>query len=317
MSSATPPTLDVQTLDLQNLEADVKAFGTHLCQAWTETGFVIVTGHGIDQAVIADCVDSARRVFDLPEETKQRYHQIGGGGQRGYTPFGIETAKDANIADLKEFWHVGRDVSVESAHPTALPKNVWPSEIEDFKRCCLTFYNAMDDLGRQLLKAVAVELGEAADYFEPRVAQGNSILRLLHYPPCDSSMAGERAAAHEDINVITLLVGADQAGLEIQCRDGSWLPIQTAPGEIVCNVGDMLERLTNNVLRSTTHRVVRPATAGAGQSRYAIPFFLHFAPEVEIRSLPSCISAEHPDQYTTPITAQAFLTQRLAEIGLT
>jgi len=175
----------------------------------------------------------------------------------------------------------------------------------------------MDELGQTLLKAVAVELGESPDYFEPRVAMGNSILRLLHYPPCDTSIPGERAAAHEDINVITLLVGADQAGLEILSRDGTWTPIQTVDNEIVCNVGDMLERLTNNVLRSTTHRVVRPAATELSVSRYAIPFFLHFAPEVEITSLPSCVSVNNPDRYPTPITAQTFLSQRLAEIGLT
>lgn len=317
MSRASRQPPNVQTLDVRHLEADVNAFGKRLCQAWMETGFVIITGHGIDPSVITACVDSARRVFALPVEAKQRYHDPMGGGQRGYTPLGIETAKDASIADLKEFWHVGRDVTAEVADGSDLLLNVWPTEIEDFKRFCLTFYEAMDNLGRQLLKAVAVELDETADYFEPRVAQGNSILRLLHYPPCDSSTPGERAAAHEDINVITLLVGADQAGLEIQRRDGSWTPVQTTGDEIVCNVGDMLERLTNNVLRSTTHRVVRPAASGTSQSRYAIPFFLHFAPEVEIRSLPSCISEKNPDHYPSPITAQTFLSQRLAEIGLT
>lgn len=317
MSDMTSQPGTVQTLDVRDLETDIQGFGAQLCRAWTETGFVIVTGHGIDDSIIANCVDSARRVFALPEDVKQRYHQVGGGGQRGYTPFGIETAKDASIADLKEFWHVGRELAQNDPLYDSLPENVWPVEIEDFERHCLTFYNAMDTLGRQLLTAVAVELGEAPDYFESRVAHGNSILRLLHYPPCDTSMAGERAAAHEDINVITLLVGADQAGLEILRRDGTWTPIQTGPGEIVCNVGDMLERLTNNVLRSTTHRVVRPASTGPSQSRYAIPFFLHFAPEVEIKSLATCVSTDYPDRYPTPITAQAFLSQRLAEIGLT
>lgn len=307
----------VQRLDLQDLQADLKAFGARLCQAWKNTGFVVITGHGIDLKVIDNCLDAARNLFGLPLDIKQRYHDPSGGGQRGYTPFGIETAKDGAVGDLKEFWHVGREINASHPASGVLPANVWPEEVPEFRRSCLSFYQAMDDLGRQLLKAVAMELGESPDYVESRVANGNSILRLLHYPPCDTSTPGERAAAHEDINVITLLVGADQAGLEILRRDRSWMPIQTVGDEIVCNVGDMLERLTNNILRSTTHRVVRPASSAVNTSRYAIPFFLHFAPEVEIRSLPSCVSLENPDLYPTPITAQTFLSQRLAEIGLT
>lgn len=308
--------ISVDTLDIRDLDSDIETFGKRLCQAWTETGFVIVTGHGVDEAKTEACFGAARRFFSLPLDTKQAYQVPDGGGQRGYTPFGIETAKDATVPDLKEFWHVGRELAKDHPAHDSLPPNIWPSEIPSFKESCTTFYQSLDQLGRKLLRAVAVQLGEESDYFEPRVALGNSILRLLHYPPCDASVAVERAAAHEDINVITLLVGADQDGLEIKRRDGHWRPIQVAPGEIVCNVGDMLERLTNDVLRSTTHRVVRPASEQAALSRYSAPFFLHFAPEVEIRSLPSCISDEQPDRYSTPITAELFLAQRLAEIGL-
>lgn len=309
--------IGVETLDVRDLDSDIETFGKRLCRAWTETGFVIVTGHSVDLPIAEACFTAARRFFALPLNTKLAYQIRDGGGQRGYTPFGIETAKDATLPDLKEFWHVGRELPNDHPAYDSLPPNIWPSEVDAFRKSCDTFYQSLDVLGRKLLMAVAVQLGENTDYFEPRVALGNSILRLLHYPPCDGSAAGERAAAHEDINVITLLVGADQDGLEIQRRDGSWTPVQVAPGEIVCNVGDMLERLTNDVLRSTTHRVVRPESTQAAQSRFSAPYFLHFAPEVEIRSLPSCMSADHPNRYATPITAERFLAQRLAEIGLT
>lgn len=309
--------ISVDALDIRDLDSDIETFGKRLCAAWTETGFVIITGHDVDAAGTEACFAAARDFFALPLDTKKTYQMPNGGGQRGYTPFGIETAKNAIAPDLKEFWHVGRELAEDHPVYASLPPNIWPSEIDSFKESCTAFYQSLDVLGRKLLSAVAVQLGEDPTYFEPRVALGNSILRLLHYPPCEGSAAGERAAAHEDINVITLLVGADQDGLEIQHRDGSWMPVQVAPDEIVCNVGDMLERLTNDRLRSTTHRVVRPASAQAGLPRYSAPFFLHFAPEVEIKSLPTCVSADHPDHYKTPITAQRFLAQRLAEIGLT
>ncbi len=307
----------IPIVDAQKIDDDLTRFGISLGKAWTETGFVAVVGHGIEEAIIENCLSAAHDFFALPLETKMHYHVQGGGGQRGFTPFGVETAKDATIPDRKEFWHVGQEFDANHPLAQSMPLNLWPEELHTFRSNCLAFFEAMDALGRKLLAAVATYLGQEETFFEKRVAGGNSILRLLHYPPCDTEDAGERAAAHEDINVITLLVGADQAGLEILRRDGAWMPVHADASAIVCNVGDMLERLTNHVLPSTTHRVVRPAGDAAKVSRYSMPYFLHFAPEIEIKTLPSCITADNPDRYTTPITAQAFLEQRLAEIGLT
>ena len=306
----------IPTLDMNSLSTDPLRFSKALGQAWTETGFVAVTNHGISEDTIEKCLLAARGFFSLPLEAKQRYHIKNGGGQRGYTPFGIETAKDAETPDFKEFWHVGQEFSAAKINNNRALSNIWPTDNANFKSDCLRFFESMDLLGRHLLKAVAVYLGQSPDFFEPRVENGNSILRLLHYPPCEAVGSGTRAAAHEDINVITLLVGADQAGLEILRRDGTWSPVQTDSGAIVCNVGDMLERLTNNVLSSTTHRVSRPIGEAAKFSRYSIPYFLHFAPEVVIETLTNCITPNNPNRYETPITAQAFLEQRLAEIGL-
>ena len=304
-------------LDARILERNPDAGARMLGQAWQEMGFITITHHGIDAAVIEQCREASRAFFSLPENVKARYHISGGGGQRGYTPFGIETAKNADIPDRKEFWHVGREVPEGAQTSAPLTPNVWPEDVAGFKNSCLAFFNAMDGLGRRLLAGVARFLDLPTDYFDSRVAGGNSILRLLHYPPCESTAPGERAAPHEDINVITLLVGADQDGLEVLHRNGTWIPIRTNSDAIVCNVGDMLARLTNDVLPSTTHRVIRPLGDGAARSRYSMPYFLHFAPEVEIATLETCVGPDNPNRYPVPITAQAFLEQRLAEIRLT
>ncbi len=307
----------IPTVDALKLGSDLPGFSAALGQAWTDTGFVAVTNHGIETTVIDGCINAARDFFGQPDAVKMKYFIDGGGGQRGYTPFGIETAKGSQTPDQKEFWHVGRHAPGSPLLPETLPDNIWPKECLTFKTACQNFYDAMDNFGRRLLAAVAVYLDQAPDYFEPRVANGNSILRLLHYPPSDTNVGGERAAPHEDINVITLLVGADHAGLEVLRRDGKWIPVHTEPDTIVCNVGDMLQRLTNHVLLSTTHRVVREMSDEPGRSRYSAPFFLHFAPDVEIETLPNCVTDKNPNRYPDTITAQAFLAQRLAEIGLT
>ena len=307
----------IPTVDAEELEQDISKFGQSLGQAWTETGFVAVTGHGIDRAIVDNCLAAARSLFALSVETKMGYCVEGGGGQRGYTPFGIETAKDAVIPDRKEFWHVGREFSANDPMRGKMPDNLWPREVANFQNICTDFFSAMDHLGRRLLAAVATYLDQDPDFFEGRVAGGNSILRLLHYPPSETGDPGERAAAHEDINVITLLVGADQAGLEILRRDGHWVPVHADSDMIVCNVGDMLQRLTNYKLPSTPHRVVRPERKAAAVSRYSMPYFLHFAPDVIIETLPGCIPSDNANRHPNPITAQAFLEQRLAEIGLT
>jgi len=194
--------------------------------------------------------------------------------------------------------------------------NVWPSEVPSFKAAELWLYDALEGLGDKVLRAIAVYLGLDVGFFAPTTRLGNSVLRLLHYPPAPFDGPNVRAAAHEDINTITLLLGAEEAGLELLDRDGAWLPINPPPGSVVCNIGDMLQRLTNHVLPSTTHRVVNPPPARRGVARYSTPFFLHFAPDYLIRTLPSCVTPDRPDRYPVPITANDYLDERLAEIRL-
>lgn len=293
-------------------DADFAAFARGLGASFERYGFAVVTDHGLPQDRVAAALDAARRFFALPDAAKQRY-VTGVGGQRGYTAFGRETAKGSSAHDLKEFWHVGR----EPPPPGGLAsRNVWPDEIAGFRAELGWLYGALDALGGKLLQAIAVQLGLPRGWFDDKVDQGDSILRLLHYPPADFDGPHIRAAAHEDINVITLLLGAEEAGLEIKDRDGRWLPAAPPPGALVCNIGDMLQRLTNNRLPSTSHRVVNPPPERRGVARYSSPFFLHFNPDFEIRTLPSCVDGGRPDLYPEPITAAGFLMERLREIKL-
>jgi isopenicillin N synthase-like dioxygenase len=255
-------------------------------------------------------------LFALPDLEKRRFHVPGGGGARGYTPFKTEIAKGASAVDLKEFWHVGRELPTGHRFADVMPANVWPDRPEGFRETFVELFAAFDRAGDRLLSAIARYLGLSPDWFDPAVRDGNSVLRLLHYPPIAADAEGERAGAHEDINLITLLLGAEEAGLELLDRDGRWLPIRPPERAMVVNVGDMLQRLTNHVLPSTTHRVVNPPAERRGASRYSMPFFLHPAPDFLIRTLPGCVSAAHPDRYPDPITAHDYLHERLVEIGL-
>ena len=279
-------------------------------------GFAMITDHGIDPALIDAAWTKARAFFALHEEAKRAYHVAGLGGARGYTPFGVEIAKGAKEVDLKEFWHVGRDLP--EGHPLAAqqPNNVWPDEVPSFRTTFETLFAEFDRVGGRLLSGIARYLGLAPDFFDATVQDGNSVMRLLHYPPVEGPAKGIRAEAHEDINTITLLLGAEEAGLEILDKDGSWLPVAPPPGAMAVNVGDMLQRLTNNRLPSTTHRVRNPDAGRAGVARYSMPFFLHFRSDYPIRTLENCIDAAHPNLYPTPITADAYLQERLREIGL-
>lgn len=310
MQKSVPP------LSLSRQALDPVGFAQAIGKSFQDFGFAIVTDHGIDQDLIDRTWDVTRAFFALPVEIKARYILDGTGGARGYTPFGIEIAKDAEKHDLKEFWHVGRDLPPAHRFRDHMPDNVWPSEVPAFRETLQSIFSAFDTAGNKLLSAIALYLGLAPDWFAPAVENGNSIVRLLHYPPIPLDADGVRAGAHEDINLITLLLGAEEAGLQLLTKSGDWLAIDPPDGAMVINVGDMLQRLTNNRLPSTTHRVINPPPARRHVPRYSMPFFLHLASDFEIRTLPQCIDADHPDLYPVPITANDYLQERLVEIGL-
>lgn len=294
---------------------DGLAFSAALGASFQRFGFAMVTDHGIAPALIERGWAQAKAFFALPDDVKRKYHVPGGAGQRGYTPFGTEIAKDAMIHDLKEFWHVGR--TLDASHPLSdtMPANLWPDEIAGFSETYRALFAAFDRVGARLLSAIAAHLDLPEDWFVDPVRDGNSIIRLLHYPPVPPQAAGIRAGAHEDINLITLLLGAEEAGLELRDRDGRWISVDPPAGAMVVNVGDMLQRLTNHLLPSTTHRVVNPAPERRGASRYSMPFFLHLRPDFVIDPPRQCLADSNPRRYP-PITAHDFLMQRLREIGL-
>lgn len=315
MSSLVASACAITPVSLTLFDHDFAAFSKALGQSFARYGFAVVSDHDLSPELVEGALARTKAFFALPTEVKAAYRLPSGGGARGYTPFGIETAKGASHVDLKEFWHMGRDLPEGHPFGRYMPANLWPTEIEGFETYVGGLYRALDDLGRKVLSAIAHHLGLERDFFDDKVDLGNSVLRLLHYPPVPADAEGVRAGAHEDINVITLLLGAEEAGLEVLDRDGQWLPIAPPPGAVVCNIGDMLQRLTNGVLPSTTHRVVNPPPERRGVSRYSTPFFLHFEPDYLIQTLPSCVSAENPDHYD-PITAEDFLQERLREIKL-
>jgi len=306
----------IPPISLHGYDRDFDGFARAMGDSYARYGFAVIADHGLPAATIDGCLAGFREFFAWPTERKMAYHVPGTGGARGYTPFGIETAKDAKHFDLKEFWHVGRELPAAHPYRTYMPDNLWVREIAGFRDYTWGAYEALDALGAKLLRAIARFLGLPVDWFADKVALGNSVLRVLHYPPVEGAPEGVRSGAHEDINVITLLLGAEEAGLQIRDRDGRWLPINPPPGCIVVNVGDMLQRLTNHRLPSTTHRVVNPAPERAKFPRYSMPFFLHFEPEFLIETLPGCVTDDAPNRYPTPITADGYLRQRLREIRL-
>lgn len=310
------PTAEVPLVSLKTAGADPDGFAQAFGDSFRRFGFAMVSDHGIPSDLIARAWEKTEAFFALPEAEKRRYFVEGGGGQRGYTPFKTEIAKGATHVDLKEFWHVGRELP--EGHPSAadMPANIWPDQPEGFRDTFTTLYDAFEATGARLLSAIARYLSLEPNWFDSAIRDGNSILRLLHYPPIAEDAPNVRAGAHEDINLITLLLGAEEAGLELLDRDGRWLAVKPPEGALVVNVGDMLQRLTNHVLPSTTHRVVNPPAERRGHSRYSMPFFLHPAPDFLIKTLPSCESAENPNRYPEPITAGDYLHERLVEIGL-
>ena len=299
--------------------ADNKArFAQDIGESFRTFGFALVKDFAIDRDLIARAWHLSEQFFKLPEAEKRSFHNPAIAGARGYTPFGVEIAKDAKAHDLKEFWHIGRDLPADSPlAEMSMPPNVWPARPAEFRAVFTELYRQFDATGATILSRIAVYLGLDEQWFDAGIEDGNSVMRLLHYPPLDG-VDGEaiRAGAHGDINLITLLLGAEEAGLELLTRDGTWIPANPPAGALVVNVGDMLERLTNHVLPSTIHRVRNPDPARAAFSRYSMPFFLHLRSDFPIRTLQQCITANHPDRYPKPILADAFLQQRLREIGL-
>jgi isopenicillin N synthase-like dioxygenase len=311
------PTLDIRRLDQGSSDADRDAFVAELGAAYREWGFAGIRGHGIPQSLIDNAYDDFVRFFALPTDVKMQYHLRGTGGARGYTPFGVETAKDSKHADLKEFWHIGRELPRDSEFADVMPENVWPREVQGFHEHGYALYEALDKLGTRVLRALALHIGLPEHFFDDKTDLGNSILRPIHYPPITTdNIPNVRAGAHEDINFITLLVGASAAGLEVKSRKGEWVPFTAEADTIVVNIGDMLQRLTNHVYPSTTHRVTNPPGDLARKPRYSVPFFLHPNPDVELAPLDLCITAENPRRYDSSITAHEYLQERLREIKL-
>lgn len=307
----------VPTLDVRRFDSDRDAFVSDLGHAYRQFGFCCLSHHGVSYELIERAYAVFRAFFALPAETKMKYHRPGTGGARGYTPFKVETAKDSQYPDLKEFWHIGRDLPAGSKYAADMAPNVWPDEVSAFQRDGLALYEALDALGRRVLQALALHIDLPADFFEDKVQFGNSILRPIHYPPIENGeVPNVRAGAHEDINFITLLVGASQAGLQVLTREGEWLPITTEGDAIVVNIGDMLQRLSNRVYPSTTHRVVNPPGDGGRQPRYSVPYFLHPNPDVVLDPLPQCVTPDNPLHYEGTLTAHEYLQQRLREIRL-
>ncbi|MGI8705312.1 MAG: isopenicillin N synthase family dioxygenase [Sphingomicrobium sp.] len=306
----------IASVSLGEADSDPERFAERIGRSFEDFGFAIIADHGIADELVHRAEEKAKAYFALSDDTKCKYHLPGGGGARGYTPFGIETAKGAKVHDLKEFWHVGRDLPPGHRFRDHMPDNVWPQEVNSFRDTFRELFAAFDRTGLTILRAIARHLKIDENYFIGAVSDGNSVLRLLHYPPIGNEPGSHvRAGAHEDINAITLLLGAEEAGLELLTMDGRWIPVSPEPGELVVNIGDMLQRLTNGVLRSTSHRVVNPPPERRSRSRYSMPFFLHFRSDFLIEALPDTVP-EGEEPKWPPITANDYLQQRLREIKL-
>jgi isopenicillin N synthase-like dioxygenase len=314
MSTLAPD--NIASVSLREADTDPDGFSRRLGESFENYGFAIIADHGIPAELIAEAEAKARAFFALPADVKKKYAIPGGGGARGYTPFGIETAKGQKAHDLKEFWHVGRELPEGHKFAEVMAPNVWPEEVPGFRATLLTLFDTFDRTGLKILAAIARYLGVDENYFADPVRDGNSVLRLLHYPP-QAEATGEhiRAGAHEDINTITLLLGAEEAGLQLLTRDGRWIPVSPKPGELVINIGDMLQRLTNGRLRSTSHRVINPEPERASHARYSMPFFLHFRPDFMIEALPGTVAPGEEAKWP-PISAHDYLLERLREIKL-
>lgn len=309
------PSVDLADFTEGNKETKA-AFVKELGKAYEEIGFVAVKNHGLSDTLCAELYAQVKGFFTLSKEEKEAYEIEGLAGQRGYVSFGKEHAKNKNEGDLKEFWHFGQTVEDNDPIKEEYPDNVQVNELPKFNAVGREVYQKLEATGREMLRAIALHLNLDENYFDAKIHNGNSILRPIHYPPITHEPKDAvRAAEHEDINLITLLMGASADGLQVLNKSGEWISVTALPDQIVVNVGDMLQRLTNNKLKSTTHRVVNPPREKWGTSRYSIPFFLHPRSEVSLNCLPSCISESQPKNFSD-ITAGEYLEQRIIELGL-
>ena len=317
---------EIPSLDLADFTSGTPeqktAFVKKLGEAYQNIGFVAIKNHGLSKDLQDRLYNSIKEFFALPDEVKTQYEKPEIGFQRGYTGKGKEHAKGRNTGDLKEFYHVGQELDlIPDSDPikAEYPANLWPKEIPAFRTDAIEAYRTLENAGKSMLKAIALHLELPEDYFEDKVAFGNSILRQIHYFPIENPdevpADAVRAAEHGDINLITLLMGASADGLQVLRKDGKWIPITALPDQLVVNVGDMLERLTNKKLKSTIHRVVNPPRDLMHTSRYSIPFFMHPRSEMDLTCLESCVDEQNPKQFADA-TAGEFLEERLRELGL-
>ena len=318
MSLAHIPTVDLNDY-INGSESEKQAFVKALGDSFSDIGFAIVDNHGVTQELIDKAYKAFQDFFALPGSVKSKYEIEGLAGQRGYTGRGKEHAKNSKVGDLKEFYHVGQTVEGDDPIKELYPDNVFVAEVPGVEDYGVAIYQALENSGKFLLRAIAEYLNLPVDYFDDKIKHGNSILRPIHYFPIedpDSVPPGAvRAAEHEDINLITLLIGASAEGLQVKNTEGNWIAASPEPHQIVINVGDMLQRLTNNRLKSTTHRVVNPPKERMKEPRYSMPFFLHPRSEMDLTCLDSCITADQPKAYSD-MTAGEYLEERLREIGL-
>ncbi len=309
------PAVDLSEF-LSDDPASKQKFVGEIGEAYEHIGFVALKGHFLDDKLVRELYEEVKKFFELPPEVKLKYEIPGIGGQRGYTSFGKETAKGRTTADLKEFWHFGQYLDAHSKYLDEYPPNVEVAELPRFNQVGKRAYQLLEKTGIFVLRALALHLGLDEYYFDPYVKEGNSILRPIHYPPITQEpKEAVRAAAHGDINLITLLMGAQGKGLQVQNHKGEWIDAIAEDDELMINVGDMLSRHTNNRLKSTIHRVVNPPRELWSSSRYSIPFFMHPVSEMPLNCLENCIDADNPKRYDD-ITAGAFLHERLVELGL-
>ncbi|MAZ55452.1 MAG: flavonol synthase [Flavobacteriales bacterium] len=309
------PSMDLNEFKSNQIESK-NNFVKKLGEAYEEVGFISLKNYGLDNEIEDELYTEVKSFFGLPLEQKKQYEKPELNGQRGYVSFGRETAKGHSQSDLKEFWHFGQELDKGDSLYNVYEPNVQCNEIPNFNKIGRKVFSILENTGIEILKALSLHLNLPENYFDSKVKGGNSILRAIHYPPIISEPKGAvRAAPHGDINLITILMGASAAGLEVQTRSGNWIPVTALPNQVVINIGDMMSRLTNNKLHSSIHKVINPPKEEWSKPRFSIPFFMHPRSEMSLNCLPSCISDQNPKKYKD-ITAGQFLEERIKELGL-